>query len=246
MYGDLITANLYRMTKGERVLQAENYYDPEGGTIDIPLDPRKSPQQNAAQYYKKYTKAKTAEAMLTLQLEKGAKEKEYLDSVLDAVSRAEGDRDLEEIRQELVETGYLRRRAKAKDRMKRPATKPLEFRSTAGLRISVGRNNVQNDQLTTKMAGKGDIWFHTQGIHGSHVILWTEGGQPDAASLTEAAQLAAWFSQGKEGKNVPVDYTPVRYVKKPAGAKPGKVVYTTYSTAYVTPDRALAEKLRIR
>ena len=98
--------------------------------------------------------------------------------------------------------------------------------------------------LPPSWRGRGDIWFHTQGIHGSHVILWTEGSQPDAASLTEAAQLAAWFSQGKEGKNVPVDYTPVRYVKKPAGAKPGKVIYTTYSTAYVTPDRTLAEKLR--
>ena len=244
MYGDLITANLYRMTKGERVLQAENYYDPEGGTIDIPLDPRKSPQQNAAQYYKKYTKAKTAEAMLTLQLEKGAKEKEYLDSVLDAVSRAEGDRDLEEIRQELVETGYLRRRAKAKDRMKRPATKPLEFRSSAGLRISVGRNNLQNDRLTTKLAGKYDYWLHTQKIHGAHVILWAEGQRPDDQSLHEAACLAAWFSQGREGKKVPVDYTPVKYVKNPAGARPGMVIYTTYQTAYVDPDPTLAERLK--
>ena len=163
--------------------------------------------------------------MLTLQLEKGAKEKEYLDSVLDAVSRAEGDRDLEEIRQELVETGYLRRRAKAKERMKRPATKPLEFRSSAGLRISVGRNNLQNDRLTTKLAGKYDYWLHTQKIHG-------------------APCLAAWFSQGREGKKVPVDYTPVKYVKKPAGARPGMVIYTTYQTAYVDPDPTLAERLK--
>ena len=168
----------------------------------------------------------------------------YLDSVLDSVSRAEGDRDLEEIRQELVETGYLRRRAKAKDRMKRPGAKPLEFRSTAGLRISVGRNNLQNDRLTTKQAGKWDYWFHTQKIHGAHVILWTEGRQPDDQSLREAAALAAWFSQGREGKKVPVDYTPVKYVKKPAGARPGMVVYTTYQTAYVDPDPALADTLR--
>ncbi len=114
------------------------------------------------------------------------------------------------------------------------------------MRISVGRNNVQNDQLTTKMAFKSDIWLHTQGIHGAHVILWTEGKEPDASSLKEAAMLAAWFSQGKEGQNIPVDYTPVRYVKKPSGAKPGMVIYTTYSTAYVTPDGELAEKLRIR
>ena len=244
MYGDLITANLYRMEKGARVLRTENYYDPDGGQVEIPLDPLKTPQQNAARYYKNYTKAKTAETMLTLQLEKGAQEAAYLDSVLDSVSRAEGDRDLEEIRQELVETGYLRRRAKAKDRMKRPGAKPLEFRSTAGLRISVGRNNLQNDRLTTKQAGKWDYWFHTQKIHGAHVILWTEGRQPDDQSLREAAALAAWFSQGREGKKVPVDYTPVKYVKKPAGARPGMVVYTTYQTAYVDPDSALADTLR--
>ena len=242
--GELITANLYRMEKGARVLRTENYYDPDGGQVEIPLDPLKTPQQNAARYYKNYTKAKTAETMLTLQLEKGAQEAAYLDSVLDSVSRAEGDRDLEEIRQELVETGYLRRRAKAKDRMKRPGAKPLEFRSTAGLRISVGRNNLQNDRLTTKQAGKWDYWFHTQKIHGAHVILWTEGRQPDDQSLREAAALAAWFSQGREGKKVPVDYTPVKYVKKPAGARPGMVVYTTYQTAYVDPDPALADTLR--
>ena len=242
--GDLITANLYRMKKGETVLQAENYYDPDCASIDIPLDPRKSPQQNAAQYYKRYTKAKTAQEMLTLQLEKGKGELEYLDSVLDSVSRAQGDRDLEEIRQELVETGYLRRRGKAKDRMKRPATKPMEFRSTSGLRISVGRNNLQNDRLTTKQAGKWDYWFHTQKIHGAHVILWTDGQKPDEQSLHEAACLAAWFSQGSQGKKIPVDYTPVKFVKKPAGARPGMVVYTTYQTAYVDPDPKLAEKLK--
>ena len=156
MYGDLITANLYRMEKGAKVLRAENYYEEDCTIVEIPLDPLKTPQQNAAKYYKNYTKAKTAEKMLKIQLEKGEGERAYLDSVLDSVSRAEGDRDLEEIRQELMETGYLRRRGKAKEKMKRPATKPLEFRSTAGLRISVGRNNLQNDRLTTKQAGKWD------------------------------------------------------------------------------------------
>ena len=189
-------------------------------------------------------KAKTAEEMLTIQLEKGAAEGAYLDSVLDSISRAEGDRDLEEIRQELVETGYLRRKGKAKDRMKRPNSKPMEFRSSAGFRISVGRNNLQNDKLTTKQAGKWDYWFHTQKIPGSHVILWTEGEKPDDRSLQEAAVLAAWFSQGREGKKVPVDYTPVKFVKKPAGARPGMVVYTTYQTAYVDPDEELVKKLK--
>ena len=122
----------------------------------------------------------------------------------------------------------------------------MEFRSSAGLRISVGKNNAQNDALTTKMAGKGDIWLHTQKIHGSHVILWTEGRTPDLESLHEAAVLAATFSQGREGKKIPVDYTPVKYVKKPAGARPGMVVYTTYQTAYVDPNEELARRLRVK
>ena len=243
LYGELITANLYRMEKGARSLHAQNYYDPDGGEIEIPLDPLKTPQQNAARYYKLYTKAKTAEEMLTLQLEKGRAELTYLESVLESVSRTQGDRDLEDIRTELIETGYLRRRAKAKDRMKRPSSKPMEFRSSGGLRISVGRNNLQNDALT-KQAGKQDYWFHTQKIHGAHVILWTEGRAPDEESVQEAAMLAAWFSQGKEGRKVPVDYTPVRYVKKPAGARPGMVIYTTYQTAYVDPDPTLTDRLK--
>ena len=122
----------------------------------------------------------------------------------------------------------------------------MEFRSTAGLRISVGKNNVQNDLLTCKQAFKSDIWFHTQKIHGSHVILWTGGAQPDLQSLNEAACLAAWFSQGRESGKVPVDYTPVKYVKKPAGAHPGMVVYTTYETAWVTPDEGLVKRLRVK
>lgn len=126
------------------------------------------------------------------------------------------------------------------------AAKPMEFRSSSGLRISVGKNNTQNDRLTGKLAGKGDLWLHTQKIHGSHVILWTEGQTPDAQSIEEAAVLAAWFSQGREGKKVPVDYTPVKYVKKPAGARPGMVVYTTYQTAYVDPDGELAKRLRVK
>ena len=244
LYGELITANLYWMEKGARSLRAENYYDPHVGEVEIPLDPLKTPQQNAARYYKLYAKARTAEEMLTLQLEKGRTELTYLESVLESISRAQGDRDLEEIRTELTETGYLRRRAKAKDRMKRPVSRPMEFRSSAGLRISVGRNNLQNDSLTTRQAGKRDYWFHTQKIHGAHVILWTDGLEPDDRSIRDAAMLAAWFSQGREGKKVPVDYTPVRFVKKPAGARPGMVIYTTCQTVYVDPDPDLAVRLK--
>ncbi|MEG2120082.1 MAG: NFACT RNA binding domain-containing protein, partial [Pseudoflavonifractor sp.] len=196
--------------------------------------------------YKDYNRAKTAQRVLTEQIEKGRRELDYLDSVLENITLAEGERDLQEIRQELADTGYLRPVCKEKGREKRVAGKPMEFRSTAGLRISVGKNNSQNDVLTTKLAFKSDIWFHTQKIHGSHVILWTDGEVPDAQSLTEAASLAAYYSQAKESSRVSVDYTPVKYVKKPAGARPGMVVYTTYQTAAVNPDPDLAKRLRVK
>ena len=245
-FGDIITSNLHAMERGMATLRAMDFYDPEGGEVEIKLDPLLTPQQNAAKYYKEYNKAKTAEEMLTIQLEKGRRELDYLNSVLENITLAEGERDLQEIRQELADTGYLRRQIKGKDKGRRLSPKPMEFRSTAGLRISVGKNNVQNDLLTCKQAFKSDIWFHTQKIHGSHVILWTGGAQPDLQSLNEAACLAAWFSQGRESGKVPVDYTPVKYVKKPAGARPGMVVYTTYETAWVTPDEGLVKRLRVK
>ena len=245
-FGDIITSNLHAMEKGMSRLTAADFYDPECPQIHIPLDPLLTPQQNAAKYYKEYNKAKTVESILTLQLEKGRRDLDYLNSVLEAIALAEGERDLQEIRQELTDTGYLRRPSKARDRGKRVASKPMEFRSSSGLRISVGKNNTQNDLLTTKQAFKSDLWFHTQKIHGSHVILWTEGGQPDLTSIQEAAQLAAWFSQGRASGKVAVDYTPVKYVKKPGGARPGMVVYTTYETAYVAPDGELARRLRVK
>ena len=245
-FGDIITSNLHTMERGMATLRALDFYDPEGAEVDIKLDPLLTPQQNAAKYYKEYNKAKTAEEMLTIQLEKGRRELDYLNSVLENITLAEGERDLQEIRQELADTGYLRRQTKGKDKGRRLSPKPMEFRSSAGLRISVGKNNVQNDLLTCKQAFKSDIWFHTQKIHGSHVILWLEGGEADAQSLTEAAILAATFSQAGEGSRVPVDYTPVKYVKKPAGARPGMVVYTTYQTAVVDPDPELAKRLRVK
>ena len=245
-FGDIITSNLHAMARGMATLRAMDFYDPEGGEVEIKLDPLLTPQQNAAKYYKEYNKAKTAEEMLTIQLEKGRRELDYLNSVLENITLAEGERDLQEIRQELADTGYLRRQIKGRDKGRRLSPKPMEFRSTAGLRISVGKNNMQNDLLTCKQAFKSDIWFHTQKIHGSHVILWTGGAQPDLQSLNEAACLAAWFSQGRESGKVPVDYTPVKYVKKPAGARPGMVVYTTYETAWVTPDESLVKRLRVK
>lgn len=241
IYGELITANLYRMERGMRCLTAQNYYDPECKDVNIPLDVKLSPQENAAKYFKKYTKAKAAEKHITQQLEMGRAELQYLESVLQELTLAESEQDFNDIRSELTDGGYLRSKGK-KQSFQRPS-KPREFRSTNGLRILVGRNNRQNDRLTTKDAEKWDLWFHTQKIHGSHVILYTGGAQPDEESIAEAASLAAYFSQAQGSTKVPVDYTPVKYVKKPAGAKPGMVVYTTYKTMLTDPDEKLVKRL---
>ena len=240
--GDLITANLYRMERGARVLETEDYYEEGCPTVEIRLDPLLTPQQNAAKYYKNYNKAKTAEKMLAEQMEKGRVELDYLESILEELERAESEQDLREIRAELKDAGYIKQRAGEKKQIRRPL-KPRAFLSSAGIPISVGRNNRQNDQLTCKDAAPGDLWLHTQKIHGSHVILHTGGKEPDEQSLRQAASLAAYYSKAREGQNVPVDYTPVRYVKKPGGARPGMVVYTTYRTVYVTPDEALVKAL---
>ena len=241
--GDIVTANLHVISRGQARLTAVDFYDPEMKEIDIPLNPAISPQQNAAKFYKDYQKAKTAEKVLTEQIAKGEAELSYLASVLDELSRVESERDMQDIRQELTEGGYLRETGQKK-KMKLPASKPMVFRSSDGFEILVGRNNRQNDLLTCKLAQKQDIWLHTQKIHGSHVIIACAPETPPDRTVTEAMQLAAYFSQAREGQNVPVDYTRVKNVKKPAGAKPGMVIYDHYSTAVVTPDAALAEKLR--
>ena len=243
--GELITANLYRMERGQSRLTAQNYYDENCADVDIPLDVRLSPQENAARYFKQYAKAKTAEKYLTAQLQKGGEELQYLESVLQELSQAESEQDFNDIRTELTDGGYLRGRGKKQPGFQR-ASKPREFRSSAGLRILVGRNNRQNDRLTTKDADKRDIWLHTQKIHGSHVILCTGGAEPDEQSLMEAASLAAYFSQAQGSTKVPVDYTPVKFVKKPAGAKPGMVVYTTYQTMLADPDEELVKRLSVK
>ena len=240
--GELITANLYRMERGQSRLTAQNYYDENCADVDIPLDVRLSPQENAARYFKQYAKAKTAEKYLTAQLQRGGEELQYLESVLQELAQAESEQDFNDIRTELTDGGYLRGRGKKQPGFQR-ASKPREFRSSAGVRILVGRNNRQNDRLTTKDADKRDIWLHTQKIHGSHVILCTGGAEPDEQSLMEAASLAAYFSQAQGSTKVPVDYTPVKFVKKPAGAKPGMVVYTTYQTMLADPDEELAKRL---
>lgn len=243
VYGELITANLYRMERGMSRLTAQNYYDPDCADVDIPLDVRLSPQENAAKYFKKYTKAKTAEKYITAQLEKARVELTYLESVLQELTLAESEQDFNDIRAELTDGGYLR--AKGRKQPQRPS-KPREFRSTAGLRILVGRNNRQNDRLTAKDAEKWDIWLHTQRIHGSHVILCTGGAQPDEQSIAEAASLAAYFSQAQNSTKVPVDFTQVKFVKKPAGSPPGFVNYTNYKTILADPSEELVKRLAAR
>ena len=232
--GDLITANLWQMKNGADTLRCEDFYEPDCPETEIPLDPRKTPQQNAAKYYREYNKLKAAEKHLSEQLEKGEKELDYLLSVLDELSRAEGEKELAEIRRELTETGYLRAQKNGK-REKVTETKPLRFVSSAGLEILVGRNNAQNDRLTLHDARRTDWWFHTQKIHGSHVILRCGDMQPDERSVLEAAMLAAWYSQGRESGKTAVDCTQVRFVRKPPGALPGKVIYTDYRTLVVSP-----------
>ena len=241
--GDLITANLYRMKGGERVLQAENYYEDGCPLIDIPLDPLLTPQQNAAKNYKQYNKLKTAEFHLREQIEKAENERAYLESVLQELAQAETEQEFNEIRRELQETNYLKKSSGKKEQKR--AFAPRTFKTSGGFEVLVGRSNVQNDQLTKK-SDKRDYWFHTQHIHGSHVILRCAGLTPGDEDLREAAMLAAYFSHSKESSGVPVDYCPVKFVKKPAGARPGMVTYDNYRTLYVTPEEGLAKKLFIR
>lgn len=242
--GDLITSNLYRMERGQGKLVCENYYDEAGSEAVIQLDPLLTPQQNAAQYYKRYAKAKTAEKYLRQQMEIARRDLEYLESVLEEIGRAETEQDFLEIRSELREAGFLKKQGKKEPRQR--AARPREFRTSGGFLVLVGRNNRQNDHLTLREADHRDLWLHTQKLHGSHVILRTGGQAVGEDDLVEAAKLAAWYSQARESGNVPVDYARVKDVKKPAGARPGMVVYTKYQTVNVTPEEALVKQLKIR
>lgn len=244
LYGDLITANLYRISDGQSAVTVENLFSEGMEPVEIPLDPTLSAAKNAQHYYRTYTKAKTAEQMASEQLERALEELHYLETVEEALEHADTLAALQEIREELHEQGYLHHLQKGK-KQRQTLSEPLHFKSSDGFDIDVGRNNKQNDQLTLKNAAPYDIWFHTKTIAGSHTILRTERSQDiPEQTLIEAAMLAAYFSKGQHSSNVPVDYTQVRYVKKPSGAKPGLVIYTDNKTLYVTPDEALVEKLR--
>lgn len=245
LYGELITANIYKIKKGDRVLVAENYYEEGNTEIEIPLDPMKTAQQNAAKYFRDYNKAKTAEQYLGDLIIKGETEEAYLDSVLDAIERAESDRELAEIRHELIHTGFIKKQKSAKPE-KLKETPYLCFYSSSGMPIYVGRNNTQNDRLTTKTARRSDVWLHVKDVHGSHVIISCGGEEPDEQTIFEAATLTAYFSQARSSGKVPVDYTQVCHVKKPSGSMPGMVIYTNSKTIMVLPDEKLVQSLSSR
>lgn len=239
--GDLINANIWRLEKGQKKAVLENYYD-DNKEIEITLDERLSPAQNAQKYYSEYRKSVNAEIKLTEFIEKGEKELIYIDSVLDSLMRSTTENEVLLLRQELAEQGYLRLKSgKQKPPKELP---PMEFVSSDGFKILVGRNNKQNDKLTLKIAEKTDIWLHTKDIPGSHVIICAEGNDVSDETIIEAAVLAAYHSKGKNSAQVPVDYVEVKFVKKPAGSKPGMVIFTNNRTLYVKPDEEIVGKLK--
>ncbi len=242
LYGDLITAQLYAIPPGAATAELVNYYDEACAAIAVPLDPALSAAANAQKYYKLYRKAQTAEKVLTQRLEAGQQELDYLESVFDALSRATTVRELDALRLELEEQGYLRRRP-GKQKPQAPL-QPMRFCSDDGYLMLVGRNNTENDRLTLRTARGTDVWLHTKNIPGSHVVVVTEGKTPPDTTLEQAAILAATYSKAADSVQVPVDYALAKFVKKPAGAKPGMVIYTDNRTAYVNPDPALADRLR--
>lgn len=233
IYGDLITANIYSIREGDKSAVVRNYYADDMPETEIPLDARLSPAQNAQRYYKKYSKCKIAEIEAAKQIHNAREELDYLESTLASLDNAENSYDLSAIRAELIREGYIKRKTAPQ---KSEASKPMHFVSDDGFDIYIGKNNTQNDYLTLKFANSGDMWFHTKGIHGSHTVikLGIDKDIPKSTMLF-AARLAAYYSKARNSSQVPVDYTQIKNVKKPNGAKPGMVVYDSYNTVYVTP-----------
>ena len=241
---ELVTANIYRIKKGDRSVEVENYYLEDCPKVKIQLDALKTPQENIALMYREYNKLKGAHYHLAGIIEDGEQKLDYLNSVLDVLERAVTEKDLADIRRELVETGFIKKLRSGNTR-KVKEQQPLRYMSDDGYEILVGRSNTQNDQLTCKTARRTDYWLHAQKIHGSHVIIRCDGLEPPETTLMQAASLAAYHSQGREAGKIPVDYTMVRNVKKPSGALPGKVIYTEYSSLMVSADEALAKRLSV-
>lgn len=232
--GELLTSYIYGFKKGDKDVSVLNYYSENEEYLKISLDENKTPSENIQFYFKKYNKLKNAEEASINQLSINEDELNYLNSVLTSLETADNYADIEEIKKELIETGYVRFR-KEKNKNKIKTNKPLHFISSDGIDIYVGKNNIQNDYLTLKFAEKTDTWLHTKIIPGSHVII--KGKNIPESTLLEAATLAAFYSKGKNSTKVPVDYTLVKNVKKPSGAKPGMVIYSTNKTLYIDPPK---------
>lgn len=240
---DLITSNLYAMKRGESSVTLVNYYDESCPMVEIQLDSKLSPSQNAQRYYKKYNKLKKAKIELSKQMELSRQELKYIDTVFDSLTKADGESDLMQIRDELYHSGYASR-MKNYSVAKSQAPKPLKFITSGGYTVLCGKNNTQNDYITTKLAEKTDWWFHVKNLPGSHVLMQCKE-EPSEVDFTEAAEIAAYYSQA-EGNNIAVDYTNAKHVKKPAGSKPGYVIYHVNWTAYVTPDEQKIKKMQIK
>lgn len=239
LWADLITASIYKLNKKASFCEVTNYYSEDLETVKIPLDSKLTPSQNAARYYKKYTKLKTAKEILGKQIEKTKEELSYLASVEEAMLRAETEADLTDIRRELSLSGYgAKNHRETKQPQQKSQTQISCFYTSGGRVFYVGKNNLQNDYLTTRIAKKSDWWFHVKGGHGSHVVMTCEPGEdPSSEDFTQAASAAAYYSEMRDGEKVPVDYTQIKNVKKPSGAVPGKVIYYTNYTAYVHPEK---------
>ena len=245
LYGELLTANLHSLKSGTDTAAVDNYYADPVERIAIPLDRQLTPGENAQRYYKKYQKLKAARDMAIVQREQTLSEQNYLEGQLDNLTKCTAENELSELIEELKDQGYIKRDKGGKKKMKLAASKPMHFVSSTGADIYVGKNNRQNDELTLRFASPNDIWMHTKNIPGSHVIV-KGASEKDTATMTEAALLAAYYSRARGSENVAVDYTPRKYVKKPAGAKPGMVIYTTNKTAYVTPSEEAVAGLKER
>lgn len=242
IFGDLIATNQYALQKGAPFYDLENYYD-NNALVRIPADVTISPAQNAQKYYKEYRKKQVAESKLTDFIREANEEAEYLNAVMDSLSRAETDAEITAIKTELADMGYLKHRS-VKNAKNQKTLKPMEFESEEGFRIFVGRNNVMNDKLTLKTAKNYDMWFHVKDTAGSHVVIENNGREFTDKVIREAALLAAYNSTAGSSSNVPVDYTIIKNVKKPAGAKPGMVIYVDYKTEFVTPNLQEIERMK--
>ena len=238
--GELLTANIYNIKKGDKLVKVLNYYAPTEEYLNIEIDENKTPSENIQGYYKKYNKLKKSAEMAELQIKAAEEELEYLQSVLINIKNAESYEEIEEIKRELIGTGYIK--FKKEDKKKFKASKPIHFLASNGEHIYIGKNNIQNDFLTLKFADKKDIWLHTKNIPGSHVIIKSSKEVP-METIEEAAILASYYSKGKDSTKVPVDYTEVKNVKKPSGAKPGMVIYYTNKTIYVNPENLKLQKI---